>query len=148
MWQVVTRAGRHFGVSRCTYGEIDAAEEHVIVTRDYVDGVISVAGRHRLDDFGPELIADLKQGRTAAIPNLEIDPRTANHAAAFAAIETRSLLCVPLVKEGRFVALFVFHHNQPRDWSEHDRVARRADRRAHLVPRRERPRRGVVAREP
>jgi PAS domain S-box-containing protein len=68
------------------------------------------------------LIADLKQGRTAVIPNLEIDPRTANHAAAFASIETRSLLCVPLVKEGKFVALFVFHHNQPRDWSEHDHV--------------------------
>src|SRR5918993_209105 len=48
MWAVVTRAGRHFQVSRCTYGEIDAAEEHVLVVRDYVDDAISAVGRHRL----------------------------------------------------------------------------------------------------
>lgn len=120
MWAVVTRAGRHFQVSRCTYGEIDAAEEHVLVVRDYVDGAISIAGRHRIQAFGPELIADLRRGQTAAIPDLQTDPRTAGYTDAFAGIQARSLLCVPLVKDGKFVALFVFHHKEPREWTEHE----------------------------
>ena len=121
-WAIVTRVGRHFGVGRCTYGEIDAAQEHVIVTRDYTDGVASVAGRHRLDDFGPSLIRDLKLGRTAAVPDVAEDTRTCDprSLAAFAAIETRALVCVPLVKEGRFVALLVIHHPEVRRWSSDD----------------------------
>ncbi|HVJ26731.1 MAG TPA: ATP-binding protein [Vicinamibacterales bacterium] len=120
MWAVVTRAGRHFQVSRCTYGEIDAAEEHVLVVRDYVDDAISIVGRHRIQAFGPELIADLKRGRTAVIPDLLTDPRTAAHADAFAGIQARSLICVPLVKDGKFVAIFVCHHKEPREWTEHE----------------------------
>ena len=120
MWAVVTRAGRHFQVSRCTYGEIDAAEGYVLVVRDYVDGADSIAGRHRLDDFGPELIADLRRGRTAVIPDLRTDPRTAEHADAFASIQAHSLICVPLVKDGKLVALFVFHHKEPREWTEYE----------------------------
>jgi PAS domain S-box-containing protein len=120
MWAVVTRAGRHFQVSRCTYGEIDAEQDHVTLIRDYVDGVVSIAGRHRIEEFGPDLIADLKKGRTAIIPDVESDPRTATHAGAFAGIQARSLMCVPLVKDGRFVSIFVFHHKEPRQWTEHD----------------------------
>jgi PAS domain S-box-containing protein len=119
MWAIVTKVGQHFEVGRCTYGEIDRAQHQVIVTRDYTDGVISIAGRHRLDDFGPALIRELRAGMTVAVRDVQDDPRTSDEraVAAFAAIETRSLLCIPLVKDGRFVALFVLHHPKPRDWS-------------------------------
>jgi GAF domain-containing protein len=43
-------------------------------------------------------------------------------AATFDAIQTKSLLCVPLVKEGRFVALLVLHHASVRHWTEEDVV--------------------------
>ncbi len=121
-WAVMTRVGAFFGVSRCTYGEIDDAQEHVTVTRDYVSGVASVAGRHRVNAFGPALIEDLQRGKTAAIADVAEDPRTAHaHVVdAFAAIQTRALLCVPLVKDGRFVALFVLHHSHARQWSQAD----------------------------
>ena len=122
MWEVVKRVGAHFGVGRCTYGDIDAAQEHVVVTRDYTNGVPSVAGRHKLDDFGPLLIRDLKAGRTVVVADVALDARTnaPASAAAYTATETRSLLCVPLVKDGRFAALFVLHHPVPRAWSPDD----------------------------
>ncbi|BAY32770.1 two-component hybrid sensor and regulator [Nostoc carneum NIES-2107] len=121
MWEVVRTTGQHFQVSRCTYGEIDASQEYVIVDRDYCNGVMSVAGRHYLDSFGVEIIAELKQGKTIFVNNVDTDPRTAGcGAVAFDAIQTKSLLCVPLVKEGRFVALFVLHHITPRQWTEDD----------------------------
>ena len=122
LWEIVNRVGRHFGVSRCTYGEIDAAQEHVIVTRDSVDGVPSIVGRHQLDQFGPAVIRELKAGRTLAVADVLADPRTSDPvvAAAHDGIQARSLLCVPLVKEGRFVAVLALHHNEPRDWTEDD----------------------------
>ncbi|BAY09113.1 PAS domain S-box protein [Calothrix sp. NIES-2098] len=119
MWRVVSSTGEHLNVTRCTYGEIDSTQEYVIVDRDYCNGVMSVAGTHHMNSFGPELIAELKQGKTIVVDDVDLDPRTMGAgAAAFAAIQTKSLLCVPLVKAGRFVALFVLHHIDPRHWTE------------------------------
>lgn len=121
MWQVVRATGQHFQVTRCTYGEIDSTQEYVIVDRDFCNGVISVAGSHHMDSFGSEIIAELKQGKTIVVDDVDADPRTrGSAAAAFDAIQTKSLLCVPLVKEGRFVALFVLHHVSPRQWTQED----------------------------
>ncbi|MBD1919471.1 MULTISPECIES: PAS domain S-box protein [Cyanophyceae] len=122
VWQVVNATGQHFNVTRCAYGEIDAAQEHVIVERDYCNGVTSVVGIHQMDSFGADIIAELKQGKTIVVDDVDRDPRTRTSAAAFAAIETRSLLCVPLVKRGRFVAILVLHHVTPRRWTA-DNVA-------------------------
>ena len=123
MWQVVCATGKHFQVTRCTYGEIDSTEEYVIVDRDYCNGVISVVGKHHMDSFGPELIAQLKQGKTIVVDDVDVDPRTAGvGASAFNAIQTKSLICVPLVKARRFVALFVLHHISSRHWTEEEVV--------------------------
>jgi two-component system CheB/CheR fusion protein len=115
--------GRHLGVSRVGYGEIDAAQEHVLVDRDWTDGSVgSVRGRHRLDDFGPQIIASLKEGRTVRVDDVAADPRTCDPAtvAAFAGIETRAVLAVPLRKSGRMVALIYLHHAAARPWSDED----------------------------
>src|ERR687886_1259219 len=121
MWRVVCDTGQHFQVTRCTYGEIDSTQEYVIVDRDYCNGVISVVGRHHMDSFGPKLIAELKQGRTIVVDDVDRHPRTAGSGAAtFDAIQTKSLLCVPLVKDGQFVALLVLHHVCVRHWTEED----------------------------
>jgi PAS domain S-box-containing protein len=120
---VVCSTGQHFQVTRCTYGEIDSTQEYVIVDRDYCNGVISIVGSHHMDSFGPELIAELKQGKTIVVDDVDRDPRTAGSGSAtFDAIQTKSLLCVPLVKEGRFVALLVLHHASVRHWTEEDVV--------------------------
>lgn len=118
MWQVMSCTGQHFNVSRCTYGEIDATQEYVTVDRDYCDSVISMVGSHHLNSFGRDIITALKQGKTVVVEDVDRDPRTAGSgAAAFDAIQTKSLLCVPLVKAGRFVALLVLHHVAPRQWT-------------------------------
>ncbi|HZG38118.1 MAG TPA: PAS domain S-box protein [Nodosilinea sp.] len=119
--QVVNATGKHFNVTRCAYGEIDAAQDHVIIDRDYCNGVISVVGAHHMDSFGADIVAELKQGKTVVVDDVDRDPRTAESGtAAFAAIQTKSLVCVPLVKRGRFVALLVLHHATPRPWTADD----------------------------
>src|SRR3712207_8401109 len=47
-------------------------------------------------------------------------PDTTLFRSAYAGIEAQSLLCVPLVKGERFVALLVLHHAAPRAWSPDD----------------------------
>jgi signal transduction histidine kinase len=122
MFAVAVLVARHFHVSRCTYGEIDESQEYAEVARDYVEGVPSIVGRRRLAEFGPALIAELKAGRTLVVTDVETDARTSapETRAAFAALEVRSVLCVPLVKANRWVAVFILNHREPRAWSAAD----------------------------
>lgn len=114
--------GRHLGVGRAGYGEIDAAEEHVSVERDWTDGSMGSLGgetRH-LDVFGPGIIAQLRKGRILRLPSVADDPVSAPYAAGYDSFGTRSLVVVPLIKEGRFVAIFFLHEANPRQWSDED----------------------------
>jgi PAS domain S-box-containing protein len=118
-WEIVTRLGRHLGVSRCAYGEVDAAQEWMTIAPDHVDGVGSMAGPQRLAVLGPAMLAELQAGRTLAVTDVHDDPRCADAAvrAGFDAIQSRSLLCVPLLKEERLVALLMVQHREPRSFA-------------------------------
>ena len=121
-WEIVSRVGRHFNVSRCTYAEINECGDKISVTRDYVDGVASIAGQRRLNDFGPQIVEGLRSGRTLVVNDVHVDPRTSDPGLrpAYDRMQARALLCVPLVREGRFVALLVLHHQAPRNFSADD----------------------------
>lgn len=118
MWTCVQGLGEHLHVARCMFGEVDAPQASVLVGRDYLDGVLSVAGRHRLEDFGEPLATALRAGQTFVLDDVATDPRTADAAsqAAFARIGARAVIVVPLVKGGRLVALLSVHQSQPRAW--------------------------------
>ncbi|RYE54682.1 MAG: PAS domain S-box protein, partial [Rhizobiaceae bacterium] len=113
--------GTQLGISRVGYGEIDEAVQDVIVERDWVDGRLpSVAGRYRMDDFGPEIISVMREGRTMWVEDVAADPRVGSGALAFARINTRSVLAVPLFKGARFVAMLFLHHPEPHRWDAAD----------------------------
>ena len=75
-----------------------------------------------MDDFGPQFISEMKAGETIVIPDVETDPRTRHPdlVAAYAGIATRSILDVPLVKNGRMVSLLFIHHPEPRGWTPNE----------------------------
>ena len=112
--------GVELGVGRCGYGEVDETGDIFTVHQDWTDGrMASLAGRIRLNDFGPEMIADFRAGRTVRLDDPLKDPRTRDSAEAFAAIgQMRGGVAVPLVKDGRFVAALYAHQTQPRHWSD------------------------------
>lgn len=135
--QIVRRVREHFGVTGCSYGEIDASAEYVTVRGDHMHGVASISRRLELDAFGPGVVRELAAGTTLVIPDVEQDERIATPAAraAYHGIQLRAVLCVPLVKDGRFVALFALHHRQPRQWTGADvaLVEQIAERTWHAV---------------
>jgi PAS domain S-box-containing protein len=114
-------AGRALGVARLGYGEIDEDEKIAIITRDWTDGTVaSIVGRHRLEDFGPPIIAELKAGRSMSVEDIITDPRVAGFAPTFLARNTHAILAVPLIKAGKFTAFLYLHHPSPRGWTEDD----------------------------
>ncbi len=122
--------GQHTNTSRAGYGEIDQSGEIVSVARDWTrDTTIpSLAGEARiLDAFGPAVIGELRAGRTLVVKDCLTDLRSAGEAYAvtWASIGCRSLIVVPLIKEGRFRAMLYLHEPAPRRWSEAEAVLAR-----------------------
>ena len=112
------------GGSRSLYVEVDEGGDSFLAERDHhVPGAPAVAGRHRLDAFGPESMQRLRAGDTLVDTDVQastvLDPE---HRAAYAAMGVGAHVSVPLVKEGRLVALLSIHAATARDWTP-DEVA-------------------------
>ncbi len=115
--------GRELAVAQVGYSEVDASGEFIGITRDWSDGRIpSVPGRHRLDDFGPPLIAALRAGDGVMVEDVREDPRLRGTpaVAAFEALSIRAVLALPLIRNGRLVGSLFLHHSEPRAWTATD----------------------------
>ncbi|WP_372786816.1 PAS domain S-box protein [Phenylobacterium sp.] len=115
--------GHHLGVAQAAYAEVQDDNDHVLIEGAWDNGrVISLSGLHRLDDFGPELIADLRLDVVVAVADVEQDPRTSapEAMASFAGLQIRSFLDVPLFKAGRLVAYLFVVDCVPRRWTDND----------------------------
>ncbi len=112
--------GRQLQVSRVMYAEVDEGLGTFVVRRDWTrDGLFSMTGDvRRLDDFGPEIVRSLRAGEAMVIDNIALDPRTAHYADAYAQIEVRANLAIPLVKSGEMIAILSLHNERPREWAE------------------------------
>ncbi len=86
------------------------------------------AGSHlRLDGYGPDVAARLRSGATVAISNIAgsntaVDAqKTAFSITPAFTLPAAGALChVPLLRDGRLVALLFCHHPEPRDWPPAD----------------------------
>ncbi len=112
--------GQHLQVARVLYAEIDDANETFVIRQTWSrPGIASVAQKvESLDDFGPEMAATLRAGKTIAIDDIRLDNRTADHADAYARLlGIRSLLCIPVVKAGRLSVVLNLHQVEPYRWT-------------------------------
>jgi len=112
--------GRKLGVTRVLYSEVDDARGTLFIRRDWnVAGSASLAGQTKtLDDFGPDMIADLRAGRAVANSDVTRDPRTAGHVAAYDKIGVRADLLLPLVRSSRLRVVLTIHNATARAWRE------------------------------
>jgi PAS domain S-box-containing protein len=113
--------GTHIGADRAGYGEFDETGQVVLVEQDWTrnETVASLAGVSRmLDAFGPGVIAELRAGRTLIVEDCLSDPRVGEaHAAIWGSIGCRSLIVMPLIKDGRISAILYVHEAMPRHWT-------------------------------
>jgi hypothetical protein len=83
------------------------------------EGSPSIIGRYSLTDFGVQAVENMRGGRPLIInDNLaELAPEAA---ASFQKLGIAATICMPLVKDGRLIALMAIHHRDPWAWSPYD----------------------------
>jgi signal transduction histidine kinase/PAS domain-containing protein/ActR/RegA family two-component response regulator len=110
------------GAVNCSYGFVYPEDDRVLIVADICDiaaGVPCIEGEWRLSDFGLELVALQAQGHPVVIEDTAVHPATAAfQQTAFDHIHTRSLVGIPLVRDGRLVAYFSIHDRVPRHYTE------------------------------
>lgn len=115
---IVTRmTARHLGVTNCAYADMDPDQDGFTIRGDWAaPGTPSIVGHYSLADFGELAVQELGAGRPLIInDNLkEIAPE---EAATFQSIGVSATICMPLVKEGRLLALMAIHHKDPHVWT-------------------------------
>ncbi len=124
-FEAAALVAKYLGVEQSAYAEIDETGEFALIENDWNDGAIaSNAGRHRLQDFGAEFVADLKVGCNIAIADVREDPRTSTPEAAeaFEKRGIRAFLNIPHVRDGRLVAVLAVHSAKPKHWHPADIV--------------------------
>ncbi|MBC7820404.1 MAG: PAS domain S-box protein, partial [Planctomycetaceae bacterium] len=112
------RIAAHFHLSLCVFAEIDEAAERVVVTQDWHrDDVPGVVGEYRLAEYVSEdFRRALRSGEVLVVGDTATDPRTDPE--KYAALRVRSIVCVPLVRDGQWRFLLSFHHSEAHEWRE------------------------------
>jgi PAS domain S-box-containing protein len=114
----IEAVGRYLGASRVGFGQVQPDREHIVLETNYTDGVAPLIGTFPLDRFGAHNVLRQRHGETVVWDDVTLDPL--GDAALWNSISTRALVCVPLVREGRFRASLFINDVAPRVWSGHE----------------------------
>lgn len=110
--------GRYLRVSRVGFGQVAENGATVQLETSYVDGVAPLIGSYPL--AGPEVVdvTGHRQGATVVSHDVASDP--SNDSGLHLGVEARSLVSVPLIRDGHFRACLFVHHREVRRWSDED----------------------------
>ncbi len=119
---VTTRMlGQHLGVTRCPYADVAADNDRFCIRYDWTAAnARSTVGEYSLDLFGARAAATMRAGRTLLIRDVDQELAGGEGAAMFNAIDCKAIICCPLIKDGKLVAMMAVHQDRPRNWSADD----------------------------
>jgi PAS domain S-box-containing protein len=108
----------HLGASRAGYASDAGDGDHLVVAHSHAEGVPGLDGSYRYADYGTELLSALRAGQTVVRRNIAADPSLGEREKdACAKLAIAASVLVPLVKDGRLVAVLFAHQDRPRDWN-------------------------------
>jgi PAS domain-containing protein len=109
------------GVDRAFYALLE--RDALVVLQEHHGDAPSVAGRHRAEDVGLGLLAEVREGRTVVVTDVTTDARVdANGRARAEEAGVGALIAVPLPATDGLDGVLVAHSSTPRDWTD-DEVA-------------------------
>ncbi len=110
--------GDHLGVTRTAFADVDADGDRFTIRHDWTaPGAASTVGVYSLDLFGLRAAAKMRAGRPLVVRDVDAELAPGEGAEAFNAIGIKAIVCCPLVKGGRLVAMMAVHSAAPRDWA-------------------------------
>ena len=113
----MTFLARQLGVDRAAYFEVDADENGFVQTAGHESGNAPLPGRMRISDFGADIVTAYRAGQTYVVKDAESDPRVEPQRGTYRAINVRSWVGVPLIKDGRLYSVLGINDPRPRDWT-------------------------------
>ena len=106
--------GEYLGAARVGYAEDVGDGVQVEMIHDWTAGAPSLAGRYRYADYGDELLAALRSGRTFVRPDVQADadmsPSTRD---AYAQLGLAATINVPFSRGGQPLAVMAVHYDVP-----------------------------------
>jgi len=118
MGEATRLLGQQMGVTRVAYADLEADNDRFTIRHDWTaPGAASTVGVYSLDLFGARARTAMRQGRTLQIDDVDAELVEADGAAMFNRIGVKAIVCCPLVKGGRLVAMMAVHQDAPRRWT-------------------------------
>lgn len=112
--------GEHLNLAVCAYADMDEDQDGFTIRGDWsAPGSKSIVGHYRLADFGTLALKNLSAGRPLVV-NDNLRELAPEEAATFQNIGIAATICMPLVKQGRLIALMAVHDRVPRYWTDEE----------------------------
>jgi PAS domain S-box-containing protein len=109
--------GQALKVGRAGYARFDPDLEAFTVEHDWAQpGLASLVGVVDAGEYG-DYFGELTRGDAVFVSDVAQDPRTAGAAEAFLSVDIRAFANVPVLEQGRIVAIFYVNHPLVRDWT-------------------------------
>ena len=113
------KLGQFFKAAFVGYTAVGETGEGIEVLPMWSDGrLLSLAGSHRLDDYGPALVAALRLGRTVAVNDTAADPLTSAAVCAVSDGRAHAFMASPLIVNGRLALVLFVADSRPRVWTD------------------------------
>ncbi|MEH6438046.1 PAS domain-containing sensor histidine kinase, partial [Massilia sp. DD77] len=110
--------GQHMDVTRVAYADVEADNDRFTIRHDWTaPGAVSTVGVYSLDLFGSRARADMRAARTLLIGHVDAELASGDGSEMFRQIGIQAIICCPLVKSGRLVAMMAVHQDRPRAWT-------------------------------
>jgi PAS domain S-box-containing protein len=110
--------GEYLQVTRVAYADLESDNDRFTIRHDWTaPGAFSTVGVYSLDLFGPRATASMRGGHTLRIDDTDRELGANEGAAMFDRIGVKAIICCPLVKDGKLVAMMAVHQVVPRNWS-------------------------------
>ena len=113
--------GEYLNVNRCAYAFVENDQDTFTLTGNYTRGVGSIIGRYRFRQFGAECLRLMRAGEPYIVEDSATDARLDEaDRKSYVLTAISAVICVPILKSGRFVAAMAVHMNTPRSWTAAD----------------------------
>jgi signal transduction histidine kinase len=115
---------KHLQVARAYYAEIDDRTATFNIPMQWTESadLPQLPTRGSVAEFGPYLLMMLRQGQPVVVDDIRSDPHFSAFVEPFESLAIRSVVIVPLIREGRLRGNLNVAHIAARSWTAEDLV--------------------------
>lgn len=119
--EIISRAihmlGEHLNANRAGYVEDNGDGKTVTVICNYVNGVSDSVGTYHYDEYGTEILKQLREGKTIVIEDASNPPLPAGN---INQLQVKGMTYKPLIKNGKLSAILFVHFKDKHIWTNEE----------------------------